>query len=79
LPNLPETNPNGQATGNRKVVRGTDINDVQQTLDPSASPDYKANYLHLLSVHNRSFGPVDPYAQLNFRCVINSDKPLPKQ
>jgi formylglycine-generating enzyme required for sulfatase activity len=79
LPNSPETNPTGPATGTQKVVRGTNIEDVQQALDPSNSQDYRNAYLHLLSIYNRSSFDISQPAPTNFRCVINSDKPLPKQ
>jgi formylglycine-generating enzyme required for sulfatase activity len=79
LPNTPETNPTGPATGTQKVVRGTDPDDVQQALDPSNTTEETKQNEQYLSVYNRSYGPIDPDADSLFRCVINSDKPLPKQ
>jgi formylglycine-generating enzyme required for sulfatase activity len=79
LPNSPEKNPTGPASGIYKVVRGTDISDIMDSFDPRNSPDEQAYHKTALSVYNRSWAPAGgKYPALLFRCVINSDKPLPK-
>jgi formylglycine-generating enzyme required for sulfatase activity len=59
------------------TVRGTTSSDISDFSDPKLSKSYRNNIRQLLTVYNRLSSP--PNENFSFRCVINTNKPIPKK